>query len=118
MELASPGAEPPRPIDPYGEGPKGDALMLSDKSIQKAIRLGDIGIEPAPGDIQFQPVSVDLRLGECDSGWFIGDKGERIFMIYPNQFALASTLETVNLSRNIAGTVHGKSTWARRGLQV
>lgn len=36
----------------------------------------------------------------------------------PKRFYLAATIETVGLGPMLAGQVHGKSSWARKGLQV
>ena len=40
------------------------------------------------------------------------------FILHPNEFALASTLEYIILPQNIAGRLDGRSTWGRVGLQV
>lgn len=93
--------------------------MLSDRSIRRYLSCGDLDIKPFPAEVQFQPVSVDLLLGSAkDAAWWINDEGKKNYVIPSFEFVLASTCETITLGRNIAGTVHGKSTWARRGLQV
>ena len=38
--------------------------------------------------------------------------------LLPGGFSLASTVERFDLPANVAGFVHDKSTWARRGLAV
>lgn len=94
--------------------------MLSDRTIRDLMRTGDILIAPGPDNQQFQPVSVDLRLdGLRDSEgdlWMLSQLG--FYMIQPGEFVLGSTLEYLELSRNVAGIVHGKSTRARQGLIV
>ncbi len=40
------------------------------------------------------------------------------FILHPNEFALASTLEYIILPNDIAGRLEGRSTWGRVGLQV
>lgn len=40
------------------------------------------------------------------------------FILHPNDFVLASTLEYIQLSSGIAGRLEGRSTWGRTGLQV
>lgn len=40
------------------------------------------------------------------------------FVLHPNEFALASTLEYLKLSDQIMGRLEGRSTWGRVGLQV
>lgn len=93
---------------------------------------------------QFQPTSIDLRLGteflliksarlkyvnllqEEDEARLklteytefikVGPEGE--FVLHPRQFALGCTLEYVALPADLAGRLEGKSTWGRMGLQV
>lgn len=93
---------------------------------------------------QFQPSSVDLRLGtdfltvktamlthldvlkdaskaereavSYTEGVHIGPT-ER-FVLHPGEFALACTLEYVRLPSNLAARLEGKSTWGRLGLQI
>ena len=40
------------------------------------------------------------------------------YLLPPGGFFLASTIERFNIPNNIAGVVHDKSSWARRGLCV
>lgn len=98
--------------------------MLSDRTIKEMMKTGDIIIAgPELLDPwQFQPVSVDLRLGSVldsqEEIYMNGSDGIDYYMIQPGEFLLGSTLERIVLSKSIAGTVHGKSTRARQGLAV
>jgi len=93
---------------------------------------------------QFQPASVDLRLGtefrtfritrfefldilqdtekaklalqEYAEDHELTYKGK--FVLHPGDFALAMTLEYIRLPADLAGRLEGKSTWGRLGLQV
>ncbi|MBM3282948.1 dCTP deaminase [Candidatus Gottesmanbacteria bacterium] len=93
---------------------------------------------------QFQPASIDLRLGtdfkviknvgfefldllkeETGARLDIANYTERIqipyngkFVLHPEEFALGCTLEYVKLPRDIAGRLEGRSTWGRAGLQI
>lgn len=67
---------------------------------------------------QFQPVSIDLRLGAVSFKDGTEVDGRPLWRIEPHQFLLGSTLETVGVSENLVGMVHGKSTLAREGLIV
>lgn len=67
---------------------------------------------------QFQPVSIDLRLGAVSHRDGTEVEGRPLWTIEPHQFLLGSTLETVGVSENLVGLVHGKSTLAREGLIV
>jgi dCTP deaminase len=49
--------------------------------------------------------SYDLRLAED-------------VLLWPGRFVLASTLEKFRMPLDLAGVVHDKSTWARRGVCV
>lgn len=100
-------------------------MILSDRCILRAIRTGVIAIEPIESfdpELQIGPGSVDLRLGghfvSLDAGreFNIDVSGE--FALYPGEFVLATTLETVYLDRNHLGYVDGRSSVARCGLII
>lgn len=97
--------------------------MLSDRSIIREIERGHLHIGgPDGGPLlpwQIQPVSVDLRLGSVAlcNGTPLPPDGDT-WVIHPHEFLLGSTYESVRLSENLVGTVHGKSTIAREGLMV
>lgn len=40
------------------------------------------------------------------------------FILHPRDFALAVTLEWVSIPAHLAGYIHGKSSWGRRGLII
>lgn len=99
-------------------------MMLSDRTYGDLIASGDVKVLPEPRREQYQPVSLDLLLGDSfcrlprnqfdDHHQMIG--GDTV--VRPGEFMLAATLEHITLPPHIAGIVHGKSTWARRGLMV
>jgi dCTP deaminase len=98
-------------------------MLLSDRTIGQLVVAGDIGIVPLPADVQYQPVSVDLLLGNTWARQGEAGGGERRYIenntiIRSGQFVLAATRERIRLPAHIAGFVHGKSTWARKGLMV
>lgn len=68
------------------------------------------------------PASIDLALGEeirDVDGHLIDKLGKNDeFVIKPNQFVLAHTLEKINMPVNLLGIVKGKSSLARKGLIV
>lgn len=68
------------------------------------------------------PASIDLSLGEeiRDVDGHLIDKlsKDNEFVIKPNQFVLAHTLERINMPINLLGIVKGKSSLARKGLIV
>lgn len=110
--------------------------MLNDRQIERALKRGQIKIDPAPAAGAIQPASVDLTLG----GTFVTfqDRGRTIlmegagwrdrppttyhhsgtFQIEPGQFVLATTVEEIWLPDNIVGRIEGKSSLGRVGLMV
>lgn len=101
-------------------------MIFSDSTIAQLLYSGDIKIEPAVGDKQIQPVSVDLRLGDS---WTTlpehpNDKRGHLrvlkteMVVEPGEFLLGCTQEAVELPSWIAAVVKGKSSWARRGIMV
>lgn len=87
-------------------------MMLSDTTIRKLIADGLI--DPLPHDHQIQPASVDLLLGDVAPS----QVGPDWWWLYPSEFRLASTLETVTIPADVVGMVAGKSSLARVGLTV
>lgn len=97
-------------------------MKMSDGSIRKLVEAGTIGIDPAPGDSQFQSCSVDLMLG---TSFCWPRKETRDHQVVVSEitvpvhgFVLASTRERITLNDSFLGEVCGKSSWARRGLLV
>jgi dCTP deaminase len=99
-------------------------MMLSDRTYRALIESGDVKVVPAPADYQYQPVSLDLLLGTSFAHLARNQFGtehrftETHLQIQPGEFLLAATEERIQLPAHVAGVVHGKSTWARRGLMV
>ncbi len=115
-------------------------MVLSDRDILIAIREGRIKIDPAPDlSTQLGSVSIDFRLGrtfmvfEHSRHSFIdprkprsiGDAMRTIiveedepFIMQPGDFALASTVETLELDDDLLGRLEGRSSIARLGITV
>ena len=82
-------------------------------------------------DKQIEPASVDMRLGNT---WLVPvvtgsmvNLGDAVrynryeadsFVLHPGQFALATTMEKVNLPAHMAAFVQGRSSIGRIGLTV
>jgi len=99
-------------------------VILSDRSIKAALEEGTIVIDPIDLS-QIQPCSCDLRLGPTllvpyRQGSYIRETiaPSSGFQLAPGAFVLGATLETVRLPNSIVAQLTGKSTLARRGLQV
>ena len=88
-----------------------DILQMMTEGVFDDASLGNIN-----------PASIDLALGEeirDVDGHLIDKLGkDDEFVIKPNQFVLAHTLEKINMPINLLGIVKGKSSLARKGLIV
>lgn len=114
--------------------------ILSDKDLKKYLSRGKIVIEPLENpDIQIQPSSVDLRIGNEFKGFriirkpcidpmdksdiesymesFYLEKGQP-FIIHPGEFALATTYETVTVPPDLVARVEGRSSIGRLGITM
>jgi len=115
-------------------------MVLSDRDIRRALEEGWIKIDPAPDlERQLGSVSVDFRLGhtfmvfEHSRHSFIDPRqpqsiGEAMrtievgdderFIMQPGDFALASTIESLELPDDLLGRLEGRSSIARLGITV
>ena len=104
-------------------------MILSDKTIRTLLAGGQLDISPLE-DIQIQPASVDIRLGDSfrlmeADGQIQMDapiayrevKAER-FVLQPGQFVLATTREYFRLPDNMTAFVEGRSSIGRLGLFI
>ncbi len=106
-------------------------MVISDKTIQKLLEQGILGIEPLEQD-QIQPASVDIRLGNSfriveDSPRGIITFDDAIsykeietdkYLLLPGQFVLATTMEYVKLPDDLTAFVEGRSSLGRMGLFI
>jgi dCTP deaminase len=115
-------------------------MILSDRDIVAALESGRIKIDPAPDlERQLGSVSVDFRLGttfmmfEHSRHSYIDPRhpqsiGEAMrtievpedepFIMQPGDFALASTIESLELPDDLLGRLEGRSSIARLGITV
>lgn len=115
-------------------------MVLSDGDIRKALESEWIKIDPFPDlEKQLGSVSVDFRLGQTfmvfEHSRFsyidprhpqsIGDamrtivvKEDDPFIMQPGDFALASTMESLELPDDLLGRLEGRSSIARLGITV
>ncbi|HTX61563.1 MAG TPA: dCTP deaminase [Methanobacterium sp.] len=114
--------------------------ILSDTDIRKYLDNGKIIIHPLEDpEIQIQPSSVDLRIGNEFKGFKIirkpvidplekGDlesymesfyiEEDEAFIIHPGEFALATTYETIKLPGDLVARVEGRSSMGRLGITM
>lgn len=106
-------------------------MILSDKTIAKMLEEKTLSIEPLE-EGQIQPASVDIRLGDTfsiveDSSTGIINLEDEInyktiktdtYILLPNQFVLATTMEFFDLPNNLTAFVEGRSSLGRMGLFI
>lgn len=115
-------------------------MILSDRDIRAQLQQGTIRIDPLPDlEIALGACSVDFRLGntfmvfEHSSYSYIDprqpqsigdgmrtievDDGDR-FIMQPGDFALASTIESLELPDDLVARLEGRSSIARLGITV
>jgi dCTP deaminase len=115
-------------------------MVLSDRDIKKALKIGTIKITPFPDlKTQLGSCSIDLRLGdsfrvfEYSKNPYIDPsqkdysneitkevtiKNGEHFVMQPGDFVLAVTLERVKISSNLMGRLEGRSSLGRIGIVV
>lgn len=76
-------------------------MALSDREIITAIKTGQLHVTPKIAKLN--PAGIDLRI-------------RRHLKLEPGQHGLAATLERVDLSENILGILHIRSSLAREGV--
>jgi len=106
-------------------------MILSDKTIKSLLLSGKLGICPLD-DVQIQPASVDVRLGNSFSVLETSSNAilkmdapikyrsitDETFLLLPGQFVLASTMEYFRLPDDITAFVEGRSSIGRLGLFI
>ena len=116
-------------------------MVLSDGSIIKEIEAGRLGIDPFDKKL-VQPAGIDLRLGKDFMTWIAGagipcidpsgmsidysvnyervvcSKQRPAFYLYPSQFVLGATFETISMPSDLLGRLEGRSSLGRIGLLV
>lgn len=106
-------------------------MILSDKTILKMLEAKTLTISPLEKE-QIQPASVDIRLGNTfsiveDSSTGIITLDKEIsyktftadtYILLPNQFILATTMEYFELPDNLTAFVEGRSSLGRMGLFI
>src|SRR3989337_1489757 len=115
-------------------------MILSDRDVKKKLVGGDIKISP-PIDLSLQlgSCSIDLRLGKtfrifehskhpyidpfntkysADVTKLIEVTDNEPFILHPNDFVLATTIESFELADDLVGRLEGRSSLGRLGIVV
>jgi dCTP deaminase len=115
-------------------------MILSDRDIRARLLVGDLRIAPlTDANLQIQPASVDLRLGndflvyrpgqllclDPRAPETLSQATERVavpsseaFILHPGEFALGSTAESVVIPHDLVGRVDGRSSVGRLAVVV
>lgn len=106
-------------------------MILSDKTLMKMLEEKELVVEPIEKE-QIQPASIDIRLGntfsivEDTSTGIINLENEikyktitsDTYILLPNQFVLATTMEYFDLPEDLTAFVEGRSSLGRMGLFI
>lgn len=106
-------------------------MILSDKTLTKMLKEKTLVVEPIEKG-QIQPASIDIRLGNTFS--IVEDTSTGIinleneikyktitsdsYILLPNQFVLATTMEYFDLPDDLTAFVEGRSSLGRMGLFI
>jgi dCTP deaminase len=106
-------------------------VILSDKTLMKMLEEKTLIVEPIEKE-QIQPASIDIRLGNTFS--IVEDTSTGIinleneikyktitsdsYILLPNQFVLATTMEYFDLPDDLTAFVEGRSSLGRMGLFI
>jgi dCTP deaminase len=109
-------------------------VILSDRSLRRALEDGRLVVDPLDADA-IQPSSIDLRLDRYFRVFhnarypyidlkqpmeglteLVEVKPDDAFILHPGEFVLASTLERVRIPPDLAARLEGKSSLGRLGL--
>lgn len=93
-------------------------MILSDKTIREKIENGEISVSPTLEEIQYQPMSLDLRLGDEYTNENTGEqfRNQRLIDFQPKVYHLTHTLEKISLPDDICGFLTVRSSLQRNGL--
>ncbi len=106
-------------------------MILSDKTLLRMLEEKTLTVEPLERG-QVQPASIDIRLGntfcvveDSPTGILELDKEIRYktitadtYILLPNQFVLATTMEYLRLPDTLTAFVEGRSSLGRLGLFI
>lgn len=106
-------------------------MILSDKTITEMLKEHELKITPLENG-QIQPASVDIRLGntfsiveDTPAGIITMDSEIKYktiesdtYILLPNQFVLATTMEYFELPDDLTAFVEGRSSLGRMGLFI
>lgn len=115
-------------------------MILSDADIRRRLQEGSLEVAPLEDpDLQIQPASVDLRLGErflefrrtnipcihpesaTEVGEYVSEtvvEEDEDFVLHPSDFVLGTTIERVRIPDDLVAHVEGRSSLGRLAVVV
>lgn len=87
-------------------------MILSESSIKSMIDAGSIVIDPDPRDDQFQPASLDLRIGDSLFDKAHDEEVDEL-VLEPWRPYLGFTLDRIELPNDVAAFMTGRSSVGR-----
>ncbi len=86
-------------------------MILSDRNVQEERKNGNLVIDPfMEGNLT--PNGYDLSIGELR----VGDRNVEMASVKKGEMFLISTLEWLELKKDLVAHMHIKSRWARKGV--
>ena len=92
-------------------------MIYSGNELQQMYSRRELNIDPTPQAQQFQPASLDVRIGEelLDVS---ADEQQEELLLEPGVFYLGTTLERIDMPYDAAAMLTGRSTIGRMGVTV
>lgn len=95
-------------------------MILSEQSIKSAVSRGKIVVEPEPRHEQFQPASLDVRLG--DQLYKVSDDSmlerESTHCLEQSEAYIGHTMDYVEIPNDLAAQLTGRSSIGRQGVII
>lgn len=92
-------------------------MILSGQTIRQRVETGSIGVQPPPLEAQYQPASLDLRMGKELLDPATGEVTEDL-TLEPWEFRLGHTQDYLKIPNDLGAQVDGRSTVGRKGVII
>ncbi len=113
-------------------------MILSDRDIKEYIKAGKLVVKPIEPEVQIQPSSIDLRLGNqfkvfrhISKGYIdpmvnnieqytedILIENEDKFILHPGEFVLSTIKEWIEIPDDLVARIEGRSSLGRMALLI
>jgi len=95
-------------------------MILSEQTIRERVESGELGVDPELEPSQYQPASLDIRLGNEIYDVFTDDRFmvDSRLVVRPGDRLLGHTYERFSFPADVAGQVTGRSSLGRLFMTV